>query len=659
MHRRVFETLFGHDSFTHDKLELLLHFNQFIQVCHLPGESSALALEFVKPFSGTSTAVIQKRQISCRTAFVKYLKNQHDCLEINEKWSIQKNGWHSSFDVNAVRLPILSPPVEIPSSIHGNSSNNSNNMNSNTTAFSDLLHAITTNNIDHVSDVLNNIKKYYFYKRQICHYELLKSKNAEIGVLSHILNERVLTSLRLNGITSLYTHQTQGINALLNHKHIIVTTSTSSGKSLIYNIPVLHTIALNINIRALYIFPTKALAHDQFKNLMKLVKHFPITHDNNSISDGIPVVSTFDGDSSYIDKDESRIKSNIILTNADSIHYIILPNHKKWKIFFENLRFIVIDEAHIYRGGFGTHVAMILRRLIRICLLYNTNPQIICCSASVANPLCVISSLVPLQVLGGEDKVEVIEKDGSAHGSKLVIVWNSLQSEEGKSSDSSSAVCTNPPLSKSPVKRRCDGEMLLSKIKKKRKGLSSSLWIDKQNVPEFLVGCEDSSKSFPEEIRGRVKWRGSITNQTSVFEYAPSMEFISSGVLSSGDSTIDSSLRDITLLFIQLISNDIRTLVFCASRNLVETIVTKSISEAKSFLPDFNPNQIVGYRAGYSAEDRRQIERSFESGALRGIVGTSALEVGVDIGLLNATLHLGIHTYHLSTFIYIDNVLRV
>jgi len=356
------------------------------------------------------------------------------------------------------------------------------------------------------------------YKQQIAHIQLIPSHEAAFGELDKPLHPALQARLESLGISSLYTHQTEAINAARCGKNVMVATASASGKTLCYNLAVLEAILKDPSSRALYLFPTKALAQDQLRSLNELACPELIFPGG---------CSTFDGDTPQSDRAEIKRKAKVVLTNPDMLHVGILPNHKSWSRLFRSLKYVVIDEAHVYRGVFGSHVADVLRRLSRLCAYYGSNPQFICCSATIANPKEHAEKLVGLPF-------EVITEDGSPHGGKSFVFWN-------------------PPL-------------------------------------------------IDETGEGR-----------------------------------HSSNSEATFLFTELVRNGIRSLVFTRTRKLTELIYIYTREQLGASLGQL----IKPYRAGYLPEVRRQIERELFDGHLLGVVATTALELGVDIGDLEATVLVG------------------
>jgi len=365
---------------------------------------------------------------------------------------------------------------------------------------------------------IQHLKKLSDYEEQIVHIEYIPRCSASFGSLDKPLHSVLQSRLESLGISSLYTHQAQAINATRLGENIMVATASASGKTLCYNLPVLESLLNDRMSRALYLFPTKALAQDQLRSFHELAGPDIIPFEE---------CATFDGDTPQSERGEIKKKARVVLSNPDMLHLGILPNHKSWSRFFSQLKYVVIDEAHIYRGVFGSHVANVIRRLHRLCTRYGSNPLFICCSATIANPLEHAEKLV------GKD-FKVIDDDGSPNGRKSFVFWN-------------------PPI------------------------------IDKAR------------------------------------------------------STRHSSNSEASLIFTELIKSNIRSLVFTRTRKLTELIYMYSRDHLVPALAD----RIKPYRAGYLPEDRRQIEKDLFDGNLLGVVATNALELGIDIGDLDATVITG------------------
>ncbi len=235
----------------------------------------------------------------------------------------------------------------------------------------------------------------------------LSSQPARYGETPQWLDERLIKILHERGIYQLYTHQTSAIETIHRGKNVVVVTPTASGKTLCYNLPVLNSILENEATRAIYIFPTKALAQDQLAELYEWV---------NAL--GIDIKTyTYDGDTPPNARKAIRSAGHIVITNPDMLHIGILPHHTKWVKLFENLKYIVLDEIHYYRGVFGSHLANVMRRLKRICRFYGSSPQFICCSATIANPEELASKMI-------EEEIELIDDNGAPRGEKHFIFYN-------------------------------------------------------------------------------------------------------------------------------------------------------------------------------------------------------------------------------------------
>jgi DEAD/DEAH box helicase domain-containing protein len=254
------------------------------------------------------------------------------------------------------------------------------------------------------------------YHEQMAHIEHIAARKASYGALDTPLDDRLQIRMNDCGLANLYTHQASAVNTVRQGKNVIIVTPSASGKTLCYNISVVQAALTEPGVRALYLFPTKALAQDQLRNFRELFCPSLISLDE---------VATFDGDTPRSERGDIRKDGRIILTNPDMLHVGILPNHQQWAGLLRNLRYVVIDEAHIYRGIFGSHVACVLRRLRRLCRIYGANPQFICCSATIANPGEYAERLTGLPC-------EVVDNDGSPRGRKEFIFWNPPLLDEAK-----------------------------------------------------------------------------------------------------------------------------------------------------------------------------------------------------------------------------------
>jgi DEAD/DEAH box helicase domain-containing protein len=264
-----------------------------------------------------------------------------------------------------------------------------------------------------IEDFIKSIKRMSSYKKQIAHLEIIPPQEASYGQLEKPLPENIQNCL-LNRKIQLYSHQAEAINKARQGKNVIIVTPTASGKTLAFNIPVLEALIKNKNATALYLYPTKALTNDQLKVLREMEKETGIEAYPN----------IYDGDTPQHQRANIRQNSKIILSNPYGLHQY-LPWHFKWRTFFQNLKFIIIDEAHVYRGVFGSNVAMLLRRLTRICNYYGADPQIILSSATIANPEEHAKRLT------GKD-FEIVSTDGAPRGKKFFVFWNPPFIDEAK-----------------------------------------------------------------------------------------------------------------------------------------------------------------------------------------------------------------------------------
>jgi DEAD/DEAH box helicase domain-containing protein len=321
------------------------------------------------------------------------------------------------------------------------------------------------------------------------------------------------------GIRQLYSHQAAAAETVHAGKNIVVVTPTASGKTLCYNLPILNAILESSDSRALYLFPTKALAQDQLAEL----------HDLNQRLENRFGVFTYDGDTPSDARKAIREKGHIVLTNPDMLHTGILPHHTRWTRLFENLRYIVVDELHTYRGVFGSHLCNVLRRLRRIARFYGRDPQFICSSATIANPGELASRLL-------EAEVEVLNANGAPAAEKTFVFYN-------------------PPV------------------------VNRALGIRRSYINESARVAQEFLK------------------------------------------------------------HELQTIVFANSRLHTELLLTY-LQQANPHGPG-RPETIRGYRGGYLPNERRDIERGLREARIRGVVSTSALELGIDVGSLDAVVMAG------------------
>ena len=257
---------------------------------------------------------------------------------------------------------------------------------------------------------IENLKQSVDYENQIVHIERSLPREAEYGELSRPLTPELAEALQRLGISRLYAHQVDAIDALRAGKNVVVETGTASGKTLCYNVPVIEELIKDPESHALYLFPMKALAQDQLRVIRRLSEAA-----GESVNAVLP--GTYDGDMSSYHRRKVKGSANVILTNPDMLHVGILPYHSRWSRLFANLKYVVMDEVHTYRGIFGSNVANVMRRLNRICKYYGSSPQFVCCSATIANPVELAEGLTGR-------KMELVNNDGSPRGDRFFVLWN-------------------------------------------------------------------------------------------------------------------------------------------------------------------------------------------------------------------------------------------
>lgn len=357
----------------------------------------------------------------------------------------------------------------------------------------------------------------------LAHARTLPERVARYGELSLPLAEPLADALRHQGIERLYTHQVQAIEALRGGLDTVIVTGTASGKSLCYHLPVFETLLLDPEATALYLFPTKALAQDQLKSLTRMTAGHPDVM--KAVRAGV-----YDGDTQAATRRRIRDTANLVLSNPDMLHQGILPSHPKWGRFLRQLRYVVVDEIHAYRGIFGSHVANVFRRLERVVRHVGGDFRYVLCSATIRNPRELAESLVGR-------KVRVVDDDGAPRGKRHFVFWN----------------------------------------------------------PPHLDGSRIERKS----------------------------------------SNVEGSA-----IFAELVARGAQSLVFTKSRVAAELVYRYAHERLEQRAPDL-ASRLKPYRGGYLPEERRRIEQQLFSGELRGVVSTNALELGVDIGGLDAVVIVG------------------
>jgi DEAD/DEAH box helicase domain-containing protein len=338
------------------------------------------------------------------------------------------------------------------------------------------------------------------------------AREPKLAELPDELHPRVRTALASQGIHALYTHQRATWDAAQRGEHVVITTGTASGKTLAFNLPVLDALARASNLRALYLYPTKALAQDQLRALT--VARLPRLR-----------AAIYDGDTESERRWRIRRSANLILSNPDMLHIGVLPHHDRWGEMLSNLRYVIVDEAHVYRGVFGSHVGNVLRRLRRLARIHGADPQFLVASATIANPGELVENLIGV-------RATVIRDDGAPRAERTVVLWN-------------------PPLT--------DEEL----------GLRAS------------------------------------------------------------------PLGEGSRVLADLVSRDLRTLLFAKSRKAAELIHRFAFDRLG------DASRLSPYRAGYTPAQRREIEQRLSTGDLLGVSATNALELGIDIGLLDAVVSVG------------------
>jgi len=247
------------------------------------------------------------------------------------------------------------------------------------------------------------------YRDQVVHVRAIEPRQAAYAEPAAGIDESLRSLLRRRNIHRLYTHQASAIDAIRSGRDVVIVTGTASGKTLCYNLPVAATLRAEPHARAMYIFPTKALAQDQYGTLSDWAAE-------PALKDALrPAV--YDGDTPSHQRSRIRTSASVILTNPDMLHVGILPYHGKWHALLRDLRYVVVDEVHTYRGIFGSHVAGVLRRLLRMCRHYGSRPQVICSSATIANPVELTEKLTARPMT-------LIDNDGSPRGRKYFVLWN-------------------------------------------------------------------------------------------------------------------------------------------------------------------------------------------------------------------------------------------
>ena len=278
------------------------------------------------------------------------------------------------------------------------------------------LDAFTTYNplMMDLAAVLSSLRQDASFMRCVTAWERVPARPPRTARWPKDLDPRLVAAIQRRGIERPYVHQAEAMEAALSGDHVVLSTSTASGKTLAYNGAALNTLLNDPEACALYLFPTKALAHDQIANLKDLIEALQA---QTAAERAAIAVRPYDGDPPSAHRAAIRHEARLVVTNPDMLHVGILPHHTRWMRFFSNLRYVVLDEIHTYRGVFGGHVANVLRRLRRVCRFYGANPAFICASATIANPRELAERLV-------EAPVTLVDQDGAPQGDKHVIFYN-------------------------------------------------------------------------------------------------------------------------------------------------------------------------------------------------------------------------------------------
>ena len=370
-----------------------------------------------------------------------------------------------------------------------------------------------------IAQYIKKLQNDPLFMDNVTSWQVVPARAAAYGEFPASLDGRVIDALRMRGIERPYIHQSRAMEAALAGRDFVVVTPTASGKTLCYNAPVLDAILKDESSRALYLFPTKALAADQAAELYRMIQDI-----------GADIKAyTYDGDTPASARSAIRQAGHVVVTNPDMLHQGILPHHTKWVKLFENLKYVVIDEIHAYRGVFGSNLANVIRRLKRICDFYGAHPVFICCSATIRNPRELAGEMTGREML-------LIDENGAPAGERHVVFYN-------------------PPV------------------------VNQQLGIRAGSIPQTRRIAAD------------------------------------------------------------LLRAGIQNIVFGRSRLTVEVLVRYLKDMVRD--PLGNAGKVRGYRGGYLPTQRREIERELRAGHITTVVSTNALELGIDIGQLDACVLCG------------------
>lgn len=539
--------------------------------------------------------------------------------------------------------------------------------------------------------VLTRMQMLPFYNNQFIHHTVIASREARFQALNvsidSALSDALVENINIDVRSGLFRHQALAIDALRSGRHLAIATETSSGKSLCYNIPVMEACMRQPSTTALYLFPTKALAQDQLR-ATNVLCGYP-GFKNNIIRAGI-----IDGDSphdmrSFIASGPSAGGPHIILTNPDFLHHTLLAKHSQYESIFKGLRYVVIDEAHNYRGTFGAHVAWVLRRLLRVCFFYSKrSPQFITCSATISNPKELFSQLLPLNslILGGESNLSVVNatESGNARGERLFALWNSpfvspsspdpvhdnqkppkkrrnMKTDENENDKSAAliALANEYTECKDSMDNVEEGSTTpkTDNLHSFRPGRGDphrmhlgSVYDHDLATEEFLWSCEDrhrlpvSWKGLHGELRRRGVRQSEQVQVPTIQDVSiiKNTQLIKRKIPDIKKKERESPIIEIARLLAYCVRLRLRTLCFCGTRKLVELVNRMAQEELRTtYDAEHLISCVSSYRGGYTATERRKIEDGLFNGRLIGVVATCALELGVDVGSLDVTLQLG------------------
>jgi DEAD/DEAH box helicase domain-containing protein len=422
---------------------------------------------------------------------------------------------------------------------------------------------------------LNDLQHQRGYSGQLVHVQQMPARGAHYGQLRERLSPPVMAALDAAGAARLYAHQAAAINAALAGQNVVVATSTASGKTLCFNAPVLEALARDPLARALYLYPTKALAQDQLGKWQALLAGAggAIAHAE---------AATYDGDTPQAARGRIRAKARVLITNPDMLHVGILPNHPLWAEFFRHLQYVIIDEAHSYRGVFGSQVACVLRRLRRVCALYQSSA-------------------------GGS--VPAARNNAARTGRSLLrrpaAFAAALTARAAHDGDGSGGVATS-------------GEM---------------------PGPQFIATSATIANPG-EHFAALTGLTATVINDDGSPHGPRSFALWNPPFLDRAQTSRRSANREATDLFSALVAGGVRTIAFTKARVVAELVLRYARQQLNRTNPEL-ARQIAAYRAGYMPAERRRIERDLFEGRLRGVTATNALELGIDVGGLDAAVLVG------------------